>query len=402
MAFVRRSVVLSLFLFAGLLPRVVQAQMAGHDMRTSGGGWRFMQDGVLFLEFNHQGSDRGGEEFVAPNWWMGMASRDTAHGLVTLNGMFSVDPATVGRDGYRELFQSGEALDGRPLIDRQHPHDLFMQLSASWRIPLNPSTGLTLAGGPSGEPALGPVAFMHRFSAGDNPAAPLGHHKLDSTHISFGVVSAAIDHGKWTIEGSLFNGREPDDNRWDFDFGALDSFSGRLWFRPAADWELQVSSGRLIEPEELEPGNLVRTTASLSWTRINGANVSGLTVAFGRNDADHGSEQALLVEAAKQVSARAFYSRFETLQIESGVVTALTGGGVWNMLRAFGIEAGLGADATIHWTPESAPAEYGGHPTSFHVFFRIRPRASGGRMWNMRMTTPMMRPADPHAGHQMD
>ena len=144
----RRLAVLS-FLMAGLLPPpVVEAQMTGHDMMTSGGGWRFMQDGVIFLEYNDQGSDRGGQEFVAPNWWMGMASRQTGRGLVTLHGMFSLDPATVGRDGYRELFQSGEALDGKPLVDRQHPHDLFMQLAASWRIPLGAATGLTIAGGP--------------------------------------------------------------------------------------------------------------------------------------------------------------------------------------------------------------------------------------------------------------
>jgi len=402
MTFARRVVVLSLLCVGLFPPRAVEAQMTGHDMMTSGGGWRFMQDGTVFLEFNHQGSDRGGQEFVAPNWWMGMASRATARGLITLNGMFSLDPATVGRKGYRELFQSGEALDGQPLVDRQHPHDLFMQLSASWRIPLNASTGLTLAGGPSGEPALGPVAFMHRASAGDNPTAPLSHHKLDSTHVSFGVVSAALDHGTWTVEGSVFNGREPDDNRWDFDFGKLDSFSGRVWFRLAAGWELQASSGRLVEPEELEPGNLVRSTASLSWTRTGGSNVTGFTAAYGRNDAEHGAEQALLVEGARQVGSRAFYTRFETSRIESGVVTALTGGGVWNVLQAFGVEGGLGADVTWHRTPEAAREEYGAHPVSFHVFFRLRPHLPSGRMWNMRMTSPTMPMPDPHAGHQMN
>jgi hypothetical protein len=375
--------------------------MSDHQMTTAAGGWHFMQDGALFVEFNHQGSDRGGDEFVAPNWWMGMFRRETSRGVVTVNGMFSLDAATVGREGYREIFQSGEALDGKPLVDRQHPHDLFMQLSASWRMPLSASTGLTIAAAPSGEPSLGPVAFMHRASAGDNPTAPLGHHKLDSTHVSFGVVSAALDHGKWTIEGSIFNGREPDDNRWNFDFGKLDSFSGRLWFKPASEWELQASSGRLTEPEELEPGNIIRSTVSLAWTRASAGNVAGFTTAYGRNDADHGSEQALLVEGARQVGRRAFYTRFETLQIESGVVTALTGGGVWDILRAFGIEGGLGADLTVHRTPEAARDEYGSHPVSFHVFFRLRPRSAAGRMWNMRMMSPMSMPADPHAGHVM-
>src|SRR5581483_5782729 len=220
--------------------------------------WEFMQDGILFAEFNHQGGPRGGNEFVAPNWWMGMATRDTSRGRLTVTAMFSLDPATDGQSGYGELFQAGEALNGRPLIDRQHPHDAFMQLAMVWRTPITPATGFTIAGGPAGEPALGPVAFMHRPSAMDNPTAPLSHHTVDSTHVAFGVVTAAIDHGPFVVEGSLFNGREPDENRWDFDFGRLDSFSGRVWYRPNDEWELQASSGRLVSPEELEPGNTIR------------------------------------------------------------------------------------------------------------------------------------------------
>ena len=39
--------------------------------------WHGMQDGVVYGLFNHQGGPRGGDEFVVPNWWMGMAMRDT-------------------------------------------------------------------------------------------------------------------------------------------------------------------------------------------------------------------------------------------------------------------------------------------------------------------------------------
>src|SRR5205085_4103940 len=131
----------------------------------------------------------------------------------TFSSMLSVDAGAVGKKGYREIFQAGETLDDQPIRDRQHPHDLFMQLATIWRLPLTSSTGLTIAGGPVGEPALGPVAFMHRASAGDNPTAPLSHHTFDSTHIAFGVVTAAVDRGSWVLEGSVFNGREPDANR---------------------------------------------------------------------------------------------------------------------------------------------------------------------------------------------
>jgi len=375
-------------------------------------GWQLMQDGIVFANANHQGGPRGGDEFVAPNWWMGMATRKTSRGQLTLTGMFSLDPATVGKNGYREIFQAGEALSGKPLIDRQHPHDFFMQLAAVWRIPVNESTGFTLAGGPVGEPALGPVAFMHRASAADNPTAPLGHHTFDSTHIAFGIVTAAVDHGPFVIEGSLFNGREPDENRWDFDFGRLDSFSGRVWYKPNDEWELQASSGRLKSPEELEPGNVVRSTASASWTRRNGAAISSVTAAFGRNDTDHGARQAFFLEGSRHADMNTLFGRFEAVQVETALlqtdvlldgpaadvndpVFAFTLGGVRDVLAWHGFEGGIGADVTFYRVPTSLQPMYSTHPISFHGFFRLRlPAGSMGRMWNMRMSQPM-------AGHQM-
>ena len=377
-----------------------------HSKMMLNPGWQFMQDAVVFAAFNHQGGGRGGDEFVVPNWWMGMASRGTSHGRLTLTSMFSLDPATVGKEGYREIFQVGEALGGRPLIDRQHPHDLFMQIAASWRVPLNGSTGLTLAGGPAGEPALGPVAFMHRASASDNPTAPLSHHTFDSTHVSFGVITVAVDHGPWVVEGSLFNGREPDDNRWTIDLGRLDSFSGRLWFRPNAEWELQASTGRLKNPEQLEPGNVERSTVSASWTRHNASDVSSVTIRYGRNDTNHGARNAIFVEGARHRGLNTFYGRFEALQVETALlqtdilldgpvadvkdpVLALTIGGVRDILQRAGLRGGVGADVTFYSVPDSLRGAYGAHPVSFHVFFRLRPAGSMGRMLSMRMSQPM-------------
>jgi len=375
-------------------------------------GWQFMQDGIVFAEFNHQGGPRGGTEFVAPNWWMGMATRGTSRGRLTFTSMLSLDPATVGKAGYREIFQAGEALNGRPLIDRQHPHDLFMQLAAIWRVPINNSTGLTLAGAPVCEPALGPFAVMHRASAADNPPAQIGHHKLDSQHISFGVVTASVDHGPFVLEGSVFNGREPDENRWDCDFGPLDSFSGRLWYRPNGEWELQASSGRLKSPEALEPGNIVRSTASASWTAKNGAAISSMTAAYGRNGTDHGPQNAFFVEGSRHVDTNTIYGRFEALQVETALlqtdtvlegpaanvkdpVFAFTVGGVRDILAWRGFAGGIGADVSVYGVPSALQPMYSSHPVSFHVFFRLRPPAGAmGHMWNMRMSQPM-------AGHSM-
>lgn len=376
------------------------------------GGWQFMHDGVLFAEVNHQGGPRGGNELVAPNWWMGMASRATPYGQLTFTGMISLDPATVGKDGYREIFQAGESLNGRPLIDRQHPHDMFMQLAVVWRTPVTDSTGFTLAGGPAGEPALGPVAFMHRASAADNPSAPLGHHTFDSSHIAFGVVTAAVDHGPFVVEGSVFNGREPDDNRWDFDFGRLDSFSGRVWYRPNTEWEFQASSGRLESPEVLEPGTIVRSTLSASWTRKYGDGLASLTAAYGRNNTADGARNAFFAEGSRHAEMNTIYGRFEALQVETALlqtdvvpqgaagaltdpVFAFTAGAVHDLAAWHGFEGGVGADVTVYGVPEALQPMYATQPVSFHVFFRVRPPAGAmGRMWNMRMSQPM-------AGHQM-
>jgi hypothetical protein len=361
-----------------------------HMQMPMGSGWTFMQDGVVFAEFNSQGGPRGGDEFVAPNWWMGMAGRDTDRGRFTFISMFSVDPATVGKRGYREIFQAGEAADGRPLIDRQHPHDFFMQLAAAWRIPVNDSTWLTLTGGPVGEPALGPVPFMHRASAMDNPTAPLSHHTFDSTHVAFGVVTAALERGAWTAEGSVFNGREPDDQRWDFDFGRLDSVSGRVWFKPNDRWAFQVSSARLRSPEQLERGrDIIRSTASGSWTRPSGDTTASVTAGFGVNSTDDGARAAFFLEGARRARKTTLYGRLETLQAETALlesgslpegaaaaahdaVAALTIGGVRDLLSGRGLTGGIGADVTIYDVPAALRSAYSKDPISFHVFFRVR------------------------------
>jgi len=388
------------------------------QMDMSGSGWHFMQDGSLYLLVNSQGGPRGGDEFKAPNWWMGTATRRAGRGDLTLTSMFSADPATVGTGGYREIFQVGEALDGKPIIDHQHPHDLWMQLSAAWRTTVSGGTGLTLAGAVAGEPALGPVAFMHRASAAAIPLAPLGHHTFDSTHIAFGVATVGIDRGKVAVEGSVFNGREPDEHRWNFDFGPMDSVAGRLWFRPASSWELQVSSARLVEPEQLHPGNMIRTTASASYTSGSQADLLAGTVAFGMNATDDVTRHAGFAELSKAWGRTIASARAELVQVESELlrtgeipetpegearrdtVGAFTFGALREMASWRGITAALGANLTVYSVPAALEGEYGNHPASFQIFVQLRPPLGAmGRMWNMRMAgmAPM---GDAHAAHQ--
>ena len=339
-------------------------------------GWVLMQDGVVWAMFNDQSGDRGGKEFVAPNWWMLMGMRKTPRGLFSVEGMLSLDPATVGGDGYRELFQAGEAYRGNAIVDRQHPHDLFMRLAAWWRVPLSASTAFTLRGGAVDSPALGPIPFMHRASAFDNPMAPLTHHVFDSTHVSFGVATASFDAGRWTFEGSVFNGREPDEHRWDFDFGRMDSVSGRVWFKPTPRWALQVSTGHLVSPEQLEPGNIERTTASLSWTRISGNDLASITAGYGRNDRTGDARQAGFVEGAKHWRGNTIYTRVERTFLDHAIadvaVTAFTVGGVRDILSGRGLESGVGAGVTFYATPSLLDHSYGPRPMSFQVFFRLR------------------------------
>ncbi len=372
-----------------LVPATASGQGSQQPAMTmSSSPWMVMTDGVLFGVVNHQGGPRGGDEARATNWLMVMGMRRAGAGQLTVTGMFSLDPATATPRGYLELFQAGEAYHGVPNVDRQHPHDLLMRATASWRVPIGPSSSFTIGGGPVGEATLGPVAFMHRASAAENPAAPLGHHTLDSTHIAMGVVSAAVDRGPWRVEGSVFNGREPDDNRWDLmDPGALDSWAARVWFTPSSRWEFQVSHGLLVEPEALDPGNIRRTTASGSWLARGSERLSAVTVAFGRNETAHGDYQAVLAEATDARGARSIYGRVEVLQTELTErewLTAATLGAVRNIGAWHGWETGVGADLTAYRVGEALRASHGDHPMSFHVFVRVRtPEGHMGRMWNM-------------------
>ena len=204
-----------------------------------------MVHGALDLYYNHQGTVRGDDQVGSTNWAMLMAMHPLGRGMLHLHGMLSAEPFTVGGRGYPLLLQTGETYQGVPLHDRQHPHDLFMELSARYELAVASNLGLSIYAAPVGEPAIGPVAYMHRPSAQNDPFAPLGHHWQDATHITFGVITAGVFTRTVQLEGTLFHGREPDDDRYDFDFGALDSYGGRVTVNPTPHWSLAGSYGYL-------------------------------------------------------------------------------------------------------------------------------------------------------------
>src|SRR5437588_11573100 len=226
-----------------------------------------MLHGAIFPRYTNVSTRRGDDRIDAPNWVMGMYSHplgDSAQ--IGARLMMSLDPLTEGGRGYPLLFQTGESWHDQPLHDRQHPHDLFDELSLSLSQKFEHDFSGYLYFGYPGEPALGPPAFMHRPSAMDDPDAPIGHHWQDSTHITFGVATAGLVWSRFggiKIEGSIFTGREPDEDRYDFDRPRFDSYSGRLSWNPTQNLALQVSYGYIKSPEAVDPKtNIHRTTAS--------------------------------------------------------------------------------------------------------------------------------------------
>jgi hypothetical protein len=286
-----------------------------------------------------------------------------------------------------------------------------------WRRPFANGAALTLAAAPVGEPALGPIAFMHRSSAMENPMSPLGHHTLDSTHIAMGVLTAGLERGPFQIESSVFHGAEPDENRWDLmDPGALDSWSVRGWYRPTAAWTVQISHGFLTHPETLEEGDVHRTTASASWKVPRGEGSTSLSVVWGRNQKLGGSYDAFLAELTRTYGTTGtVFWRIESTQVETDVlrtgvhtfqggrksahiveegrrdfVGAFSLGATKTLLRPASWDVAGGGMVTAYAVPSALAPFYGERPPfSFQIFLRIRP-PSAHRMTDMTMTRPGM------------
>jgi hypothetical protein len=357
------------------------------------GSWQLMFHENLFVQFLHESGDRGDDQFGSINWAMGMARRSIGKGTFSTRAMVSLEPWTIGGCGYPDLLASGERCNDAPIHDRQHPHDLFMELAASYDAPLKGSLRWQIYGGPAGEPALGPVAFPHRTSAMPNPLAPIAHHWMDSTHVTFGVVTAGVFSHRWKAEASAFNGREPDSNRTDFDFGALDSFSGRLWFLPTSALALQVSAGNLKEAEPSENGGLAidvtRITASATYHHaLEGADLWATTIGWGRNSEGDRASNALLVESSLTLAQRdVWFGRFELLgksahdlvvpEPPDAYTVARLQGGYTRYLRAWsGFQPGFGAGSSVSIVPETLRAIYGSRANiGFTVYFTLRPAA---------------------------
>jgi len=363
-----------------------------HSLQFKPGQWDVMLHGNVFLRYTNQntfeGGKRGGDDIDALNWVMLMARRSLGDkDQIVLRAMFSLEPLTVGGRGYPLLLQTGETWKGQRLIDHQHPHDLFGELAVLYSRKLYPGSSAFIYFGLPGEPALGPTVYLHRPSAADIPDAPLGHHWQDSTHITFGVLTGGLVYRDFKLDASLFNGREPDENRYDIDTPNFNSFSARISWNPDENISAQVSYGKLKSPEALDPGRDVnRYTASVVWDRplAEGKNLA-LSFIWGRN-APGGlkAEDSLLLEADFSAGKNALFGRAEWVQKtgeDLGVqdrekifnIGAIGIGAARKIYEGDRFFASLGMMGTVDLIGDSLKPFYGNLPFSFQVFIRITP-----------------------------
>jgi hypothetical protein len=349
---------------------------------VTAGRWSLMGHAMLFGVYDRQSGPRGGEKAFVSGMAMAMARRPVGPGMFQLRAGFSPDPL-MGRRGFPLLLASGETADGvSPLVDRQHPHDLVMELSASYSLPLSGRSSLFAYAGLPGEPAFGPPPFVHRLSASYSPEAPITHHWLDSTHISFGVITAGAIVGDVKLEASRFNGREPDQRRFDIETGPLDSTAFRLSWNPARTLSLQASWARLIDPEQLEPGeDQTRWSASALYSKpLRRRARWSTTLAWGRRSRDHGQLDAFLLESALARGPWTLFGRAERTENDElgGVghgpayrVGKASLGALYDFRAAPHVRLGLGALWALNFVPAGLQQSYGGDRDGAMLFLRL-------------------------------
>jgi hypothetical protein len=362
------------------------ADTPGHLWMKSVNGWDLMAHGVIFVDYNQQGGPRGAGKAESVNWLMLMEQHPLGRGTILFRQMFSAESLTAPHPGFPQLFQTGETYHGQQLVDHQHPHNVFAELSLYYTRPFTDKISWLFYGGPVGEPALGPVAFMHRASAAELPMAPLSHHVQDSTHTSFGVVTTGLIVNHFKVEGSLFNGREPNEQRYGIQFAALDSWSARLSVAPSSRWTAQYSYGRLDQPEALEPGSERRQSASIEYVRPFDRGSWATSAIWGRKHKvlEGRNLNSYLLESTINFMARNYaFSRLELVDKDelfpddpsrpSFRIGAYTLGGARDLIQNRLWQLALGADLTFYSKPQVLNSTYGDNPVSFQIFVRVRP-----------------------------
>jgi len=400
------------------------APMSGHHFGS--GAWQFMTHGFVNAVYGDESGPRGSRDTFGTGMLMLMGRRSLAHGSMGFRFMLTGEPA-MGPAGYPLLLQTGETADGvTPLVDRQHPHDMLMELSGTWSRSLANGSSFFVYAGLAGEPPIGPAAFMHRGSGRDNPLAPIGHHVLDATHVAHGVVTVGfVARGGVKIEAGAFNGHEPDERRWNIEAPRLNSFAGRLTVNPHRDWSLQWSLAHLDEPEQLHRGlglDVLLMTASATYNRQLPSGNWQTTLAWGRSKRDEiplpvlsiatitsddtvetsatghphvvsatGAfgqspiQRGVLIESAATVGRRhTLFTRYERVAKDELFAPAdprhatiysvgrATAGYVFDLPLAGVVRPGIGLSASLITVPSDLKSVYGGSPWGLAGFLRLR------------------------------
>jgi hypothetical protein len=364
-------------------------------LMTAKGGWMLMFHANAFVIDEQQSSPRGGNKFFSTNWFMGMAQRPLGPGVFTARAMLSLEPATVTQRRYPLLFQQGETAFGKPIVDGQHPHDLFMEIAALYDLRLGSKVLLSFYFAPIGDPAMGPVAYPHRASASENPLAALGHHQEDSTHIADDVITVGLTYRIARIEASGFHGREPNENRWNIDQGKIDSWSTRLTLQPGKNWSGQFSYARIKSPEAFFPNeDQGRMTASVQYNHpLHDGNWTS-TILWGRTRSlqDRSIFNSYALESTVRFRVRNYaWTRIENVDRSNelilgenplppnfqeqpiGRVQAYTFGYDRDIDLIPHVASALGVQVTAYGVGEKLKSTYGSRPAGIAVFVRIRP-----------------------------
>jgi hypothetical protein len=373
-----------------------------HDMlMTHKGAWMLMLHGNAFVASQQQTGPRGADKVFSTSWFMPMAQRELGPGTLTVRGMFSLEPATITDREYPELFQVGETAYGKPIVDGQHPHNLFMELAALYDWKAGANSLFSFYAAPVGDPAIGPEAFPHRASASEDTLAPLGHHLQDSTHISYDVVTVGYTYKVARVEFSGFHGAEPGENRWTISTGDVDSWSARLTVNPSANWSGQYSIARLKSPEALDPEqDQLRMTASVTYDRplARGGDASwgnsATTLIWGRNLTLPGGEiyNSYLAESTLRFLRHNYtWTRIENVDRTNELligenplppnfeehflarIQAYSFGYDREFPFAPHFSSAFGGQVTLYGKPASLDAIYGDHPLGVLIFVRFRP-----------------------------
>lgn len=362
------------------------------------GEWNLGFMANAFITDTQQSGPRGTDKLYSTSIFMGSAERSIGRGALLFDLMLSLEPATITEREYPLLFQTGETAFGRPIVDGQHPHNFVMAAGVHYARPVGDNAIFEAYFAPIGDPSLGPIAYPHRSSAAELPQAPIGHHWEDSTHISYEVATIALKYKALRWEASGFHGAEPNENRWNIATGAMDSWSTRVSIFPTANWVAQVSVGRLTHPEALEPGDVVRTTASVEYSRPMGDSVWSTSFVFGRNHhtATGRGTSAILAESVIPCRVNNFFTgRWELadkdelfvnqpaieqqLMATAGTTTFRIGEYTLGYTRYFPLWAplntGIGANFSTYTLPAAIVPYYGDHPfgVNFYLHFTLKP-----------------------------